>query len=80
MVASRCLEFEACRYNGQMIPCPVVRQLQPLADFRPVCPEVEIGLGVPRDPIRIVESKGKRSLYQPSTGRDLTETMGDFAR
>ena len=80
VVVSQCLEFAACRYNGLMVPCPVVRHLKPLVEFKPVCPEVGIGLGVPRDPIRIVEEQGTRSLFQPGTDRELTGPMDDFAR
>ncbi len=47
--------------------------------FRPVCPEVEIGLGVPRKPIRVVEVKGRPRLVQPETGRDVTALMTSFA-
>lgn len=79
VVVSRCLEFEACRYNGLMIASPVVRRLKEFVDMTPVCPEVEIGLGVPRDPIRVVESGGSRRLYQPATGRDCTGDMERFA-
>ncbi|MBN1880743.1 MAG: DUF523 and DUF1722 domain-containing protein [Deltaproteobacteria bacterium] len=78
VVVSRCIEFDHCRYNGQMIPDPFVARLSDFVDFIPVCPEVEIGLGVPRDPIRIVEADGGLMLYQPATGRDLTESMRSF--
>jgi len=80
IIVSKCLEFAACRYNGQMIACPVVKQLKSLVEFKPVCPEMGIGLGVPRDPIRVIDGAGRRSLYQPSTGRDLTGAMADFSR
>ena len=40
---------------------------------------MEIGLGVPRDPIRLVEAENGIRLYQPSTKRDLTEPMQTFA-
>lgn len=79
VVVSRCLEFAPCRYNGLMIASPFVRRLMDFADLLPVCPEVEIGLGVPRNPIRIVESDGNRRLLQPSTGRDVTRDMERFA-
>jgi uncharacterized protein YbgA (DUF1722 family)/uncharacterized protein YbbK (DUF523 family) len=79
VVTSKCFEFDACRYNGQMIPNNFVQKLEPFVKFVPVCPEVEIGLGVPRDPIRIVSKKGKRTLVQPTTGRDLTEPMESFS-
>jgi uncharacterized protein YbgA (DUF1722 family)/uncharacterized protein YbbK (DUF523 family) len=46
--------------------------------FLPVCPECEIELGVPREPVR-VESDGRAArLVQPATGRDLTEKMTAF--
>jgi uncharacterized protein YbgA (DUF1722 family) len=41
---------------------------------------VEIGLGIPRDPIRIVAVDGRRTLFQPATGRDVTEEMTTFCR
>jgi uncharacterized protein YbgA (DUF1722 family)/uncharacterized protein YbbK (DUF523 family) len=57
----------------------VVRKLSRFADISTVCPEVEIGLGVPRKPIRLVsDGSGAARLVQPATGRDLTVEMGDF--
>ncbi len=80
IVSSKCLEFEACRYNGAMVPDPFVRKLIPLADFNPVCAEMEIGLGCPRDPIRVVQTKAGLKLLQPTTGLDCTDRMVDFCR
>lgn len=79
LVVSRCLEFDACRWNGLRIASEVVRTLQPHVDWAPVCPEVEIGLGVPRDPIRLVAQDGRWRLLQPATGRDCTEAMEAWA-
>ncbi len=79
VVVSRCLGFEACRYDGAIINSQVVEALKPAVDFVLVCPEVSIGLGVPRNPIHIVRSKGRDRLVQPSTGRDVTREMTDFA-
>ncbi len=79
VVLSKCLEVEACRYNAQIVRSHFVRRLDPWVDFVPVCPEVEIGLGVPRDPIRLVQIDGATRLVQPSTGRDLTDAMDAFA-
>ena len=39
---------------------------------------MEIGLGVPRKPVRIVLDKGEYRLVQPATGRDVTEDMKIF--
>jgi uncharacterized protein YbgA (DUF1722 family)/uncharacterized protein YbbK (DUF523 family) len=79
IVVSSCIEFDHCRYNGLMISSEVVEKLKDFVEFVPVCPEVEIGLGVPRDPIRIVRADEKLSLVQPATGRALTNAMERFA-
>ena len=75
VVVSRCLGFEACRWNGVTISSEIVSRLEPHVSFITVCPEVEIGLGVPRDPIRLIRQEGDLRLVQPNTGRDLTEKM-----
>ena len=81
VVISKCLEFEACRYNGAKISFGLLGRMQPHIDFVPVCPEMEIGLGTPRDPIRIVaDDEGRQLLVQPSTGKNLTAKMRRFAR
>ncbi|MGC8838467.1 MAG: 2-thiouracil desulfurase family protein [Anaerolineae bacterium] len=79
VVVSKCLGFAACRYNGQTIPDEFVASLRPHVDFVQVCPEVEIGLGVPREPLRVVLAGGRPRLLQPATGRDVTDEMRAFA-
>lgn len=82
VVLSKCLEIEACRYNAQTIRSSVVRLVEPYVELVATCPEVEIGLGVPRDPIRLVAAggrpEGELQLVQPSTGRDVTDAMIEF--
>ena len=80
IVVSNCLEYEACRYNGAVIPNNFIRNLEPFVTFKKVCPEVEIGLGVPRDPVKIVYEKGSKKLVQPSTGKDLTRRINSFSK
>lgn len=77
--ASRCLGFAKCRYNGVAIKNSVVDALEKHAEFVTVCPEVEIGLGVPREPIKIVNRKGRRKLVQPATGKDVSGKMNEFS-
>jgi uncharacterized protein YbgA (DUF1722 family)/uncharacterized protein YbbK (DUF523 family) len=78
VIVSKCLELDACRYNAQRIRAPLVLALHPHVRLRAICPEVEIGLGVPRDPIKLVAPGGTTRLVQPSTGRDLTKRMAEF--
>lgn len=80
LVVSRCLGFEACRFDGAMLGDAFIRSLDPFVEFRPVCPEADIGLGTPRDPIRLVEGKGSAvRLIQPASLRDLTQEMTEYS-
>lgn len=63
-----------------MISSDIARCLKPHIDFIPVCPEVEVGLGVPRQPIRVVEEGGTPRLVQPATGKDVSTSMRRFAK
>ncbi|GAE28549.1 uncharacterized conserved protein [Halalkalibacter wakoensis JCM 9140] len=54
VIVSKCLEFSACRYNGDKIHDATVAKLAEHVDFVPVCPEVEIGLGSPREVISLL--------------------------
>lgn len=78
LVVSKCLGFEACRWNGDIIDDEFVAKLKRLADFLPVCPEMEIGLGAPRKPLRLVDFADGPHLLQWDTGRDCTGEMRAF--
>jgi uncharacterized protein YbgA (DUF1722 family)/uncharacterized protein YbbK (DUF523 family) len=80
VVISRCIDFDSCRYNGQVIRTSLREELEPFVDLRPICPELEIGLGVPRDPVRLIRGSHGARMVQPSTGRDLTRAMDDFSK
>jgi len=78
VVFTRCLGFDHCRYNGGIISEPMVERIKPFVEAITVCPEVEIGLGIPRQPIRLVGDEGSPRLVQPETGIDVTESMKAF--
>ena len=79
IIISKCLEFEPCRYDGQIINNEFIKKLKKFIDFEPICPEVEIGMGIPRDPIKIINNKKEKLLYQEKTGRDYSDTMNKFS-
>ncbi len=79
VVVSECLGFSACRYNGDIIHNSFVSRLGEFARLVPVCPEVAIGLGVPRETVRLVKRGEERRLVQSSTNRDWTREMNEFA-
>lgn len=78
VVVSRCLGFEPCRWNGEVVNDEFVERLGGWVDYVPVCPEKDSGLGVPRDPVRLVQGPGGPVLIQPATGKDWTGAMGSF--
>ena len=78
ILISKCLEFDSCRYDGQIIHNKFIQKLKNHVDFITICPEVEIGLGTPRDPINLIHEKNKKILYQSSTNKDLTNEMMNF--
>ncbi len=80
VVVSKCIEFEPVRWDGRIISSDFVKQLKDYADFVPVCPEVEIGLGIPREPLRLVKKDEQVHLLQPATGLDLTQQMETFSK
>ena len=79
VVISKCLEFDACRYDGQIINNKYIKILKQFIDFVPVCPEVEIGMGTPRKPVRIINDKGDIKLHQTDTNLDFSKKMNSFS-
>ena len=79
IIISKCLEFDACRYDGQMINNNYIKKLKEFIDFETVCPEVEIGMGIPRAPIHILNNGSKNLLYQKETGLDFSSKMISFS-
>ncbi len=77
---SSCLLGEKVRWDGQhKRNAWVMESLDAYVDWLPVCPEVEIGLGVPRPTIRLEGKEGGVRLMMPSRGEDLTAKMRSYA-
>lgn len=79
ILISKCLGFEACRYDNLMICSPIVEKLKGFIEAIQICPEIEIGLKIPRDPIRIIKIQDKLHLIQPATKNDYTKKIYDFS-
>jgi uncharacterized protein YbbK (DUF523 family) len=84
---SRCLLGDDVRFDGTNRLSPAVAELTPLVEWVPVCPEVEVGMGVPREPIQLVRHiDGVRAgaesvrLKGVQTGEDWTDRMERWAR
>jgi uncharacterized protein YbbK (DUF523 family) len=73
---SSCLLGEAVRYDGGHKRDPIVRSvLSRFAEWVPVCPELEAGLGVPRPAMRLVRDGNAVRLVEIASGRDHTRAL-----
>lgn len=77
---SRCLGFEACRYDGSILRDRLIDLMESHVQFVDLCPEAQIGLGTPRLPVRLVQVGSERKLLQPGTEVDVTGDMRKFVR
>ncbi len=79
---SSCLLGENVRYDGGHKRNPfITEQLAEHFDFRPVCPEVAIGLGVPRPAIQLKQGEERvRLVDSRNPDREYTVEMADYAR
>jgi uncharacterized protein YbgA (DUF1722 family)/uncharacterized protein YbbK (DUF523 family) len=78
---SACLLGRKVRYDGQhKRDAFLVDVLGPFVEWVPVCPEEELGLGVPREPIRLVGNPAAPRLVAERSGKDHTEAMHGFAQ
>jgi len=78
LILSKCLEYCKCRYNGDKIPDKFVRSLEEHVNYIKICPEVEIGLGVTRNSIRLIKRDGEYHLVDSMTGEDHTAEMDEY--
>lgn len=77
---SSCLLGEMVRYDGgHQRNRYLTEVLDADVDWHPVCPEVEIGLGIPRPTIRLETHDGQTQLMEPSSGRNHTQTMQEWS-
>jgi len=73
---SKCLLGEPVRYDGQHKHDHFITDtLGRYFDYVGVCPEVECGLGVPRETMRLVGDPASPRLVTTRTGLDLTARM-----
>ena len=77
---SACLLGDQVRYDGgHKRDAFLTTVLGPLVEWVKVCPEVEIGMGTPRESIRLVEADGRLRLLTVKTGVDYTARMTAYA-
>jgi uncharacterized protein YbbK (DUF523 family) len=73
---SACLLGEEVRHDGRHKRSrAVVELVGPEVEWVPVCPEVEIGMGVPREPVALIAGR----MIASKSGTDYTDAMNRFA-
>ncbi len=78
---SACLLGRAVRYDGGHKQNAFLTDvLAAHVEFVPVCPEVELGMGVPREAIRLVGDAKRPALVGVVSGTDHTHAMETYAR
>lgn len=78
---SSCLLGNPVRFDGgHKHDKYITNTLGNFFEFVPVCPEVECGLPVPRESMRLVGDPEAPRLITNKSGRDLTEQMNNWAR
>ena len=79
---SSCLLGEQVRFDsGHKRNSFIMNVLAPHFEFTPFCPEVEIGLGVPRETIRLVLVEGETHCVGTKTKQlDVTKKLKNCAR
>lgn len=77
---SACLLGHEVRWNGEhRLEGGLVDLLGPRVEWVPVCPELEVGMGVPREPVRLVGDPRAPRLVGERSGADHTDAMLRFA-
>jgi uncharacterized protein YbgA (DUF1722 family)/uncharacterized protein YbbK (DUF523 family) len=78
---SSCLLGEAVRYDGGHKRDSFLTDVfGKYVEWVSVCPELEIGLGVPRESLRLLDEAGNLRLIAPASGTDHTRAMNSYAQ
>jgi uncharacterized protein YbbK (DUF523 family) len=81
ILVSACLLGEKVRYDGGHKRDLFLNEtLGPFVEWVPVCPEVDCGLPVPREAMRLVGDPNRPRLVANRTGIDHTERMERWAK
>jgi uncharacterized protein YbgA (DUF1722 family)/uncharacterized protein YbbK (DUF523 family) len=83
LAVSSCILGNEVRFDGQHKLSRYLRDtLGAYVEYVPVCPEVDIGLGIPRETLRLIEGEGGEDdirLVTTRTGKEHTRTMRAYA-
>ncbi len=76
---SACLAGQEVRYDGASKRFKLRKKLQETFEFRPFCPEVAIGLGVPRKTLRLVGEQSAPQVIESDGTLNVTSKLQQYA-
>ena len=77
---SSCLLGDEVRFDGgHKRAASLIAALAPEVEWVRVCPEVELGLGVPREPVQLVRTPQGTRMMAVHTRIDHTDAMREYA-
>ena len=77
---SSCLLGDEVRFDGgHKRAASLIAALDPDVEWVRVCPEVELGMGVPREPVQLVGTVEGTRMIAIDTRIDHTDAMRDYA-
>jgi uncharacterized protein YbgA (DUF1722 family)/uncharacterized protein YbbK (DUF523 family) len=77
---STCLLGEKVRFDaGHKKDRYLTDVLGAYFEWVPVCPELEVGMGVPREPVRLVGTPAMAQMVGVTSGKDWTAAMGTYS-
>jgi uncharacterized protein YbgA (DUF1722 family)/uncharacterized protein YbbK (DUF523 family) len=77
---SSCLLGDEVRFDGGHKRNPFLADvLAPYVEWVRVCPEVDVGMGVPRETLRLISVDGDTRMMTTRTGVDYTDKMRAYA-
>ncbi|GIX41924.1 MAG: hypothetical protein KatS3mg129_1657 [Leptospiraceae bacterium] len=77
ILISACLNQEKVRYNGLNIQSPHIEKMRNYVNFINICPEVEIGLGIPREESKLLKENDKFYFIYTKDNKDYTQQIED---
>ncbi len=80
ILISKCLGFDNCRYDGSIVQFDLLDKMKDQIEFIPLCPEIEIGLGLPRESLRLIKVQDGIELVQPKSKKYLTCDMKKYSQ
>ncbi|NRA46157.1 MAG: DUF1722 domain-containing protein [Oligoflexales bacterium] len=78
---SSCLLGQKVRFDGQHKYHWYINEiLGKYFEYVPICPEAEVGMGIPRKTVRLVGPLKNPNMVEPVSGEDWTDRINKFTR